>query len=148
MNRVCLTKDGKLIEMQSGGKVDRMTQDAFATEQHYLEYLIACDELEASRLATLKKNALNAGYLESDIEIKWVTGVEYEAIKAVDPNEIARIAEQTAKETAQLAKAQEIIDNLPDWQQVSNAIDSATTIAALKVITKKLARVVYIHLRE
>ena len=58
------------------------------------------------------------------------------------------VAEKEARETAQLAKAQEIIDNLPDWQQVSNAIDSATTIAALKVITKKLARVFYIHLRE
>ena len=70
-------------------------------------------------------------------------------LEAVWPQiEAEQIAEQSAKETAQLAKAQEIIDNLPDWQQVSNAIDSATTIAALKVITKKLARVVYIHLRE
>ena len=113
--------------------------------------MLGCDDipdLMEMRLNTLKQNALNAGHLGADIEVKWVTGVEYEAIKAVDPNEIARIAEQTAKETAQLAKAQEIIDNLPDWQQVSNAIDSATTIAALKVITKKLARVVYIHLRE
>ena len=128
MNRVCLTKDGKLIEMQRGG------------DDH--------PDLMEMRLNTIKQNALNAGHLETNIEVKWVTDVEYEAIKAVDPNEIARIAEQTAKETAQLAKAQEIIDNLPDWQQVSNAIDSATTIAALKVITKKLARVVYIHLRE
>jgi len=46
------------------------------------------------------------------------------------------------------AKAQEIIDNLPAWQRVSDAIDSATTIAAMKIILKKIARVVYIHLRE
>ena len=68
------------------------------------------------------------------------------------PLEAAYLAEELAKkemaEALQEAKAQAIIDNLPDWQQVSNAIDSATTIAALKVITKKLARVVYIHLRE
>ena len=57
-------------------------------------------------------------------------------------------AEQQAVKNAELAKTQEIIDNLPDWQQVSNAIDSATTIAALKVITKKIARVVYIIARN
>jgi len=57
MNRICLTKDGKLIEMQSGGK----------TEAH---------------LDTLKQNALNAGYKEDEIDVKWVTDEEWAAIQA------------------------------------------------------------------
>jgi len=61
MNRVCLTKDGKLIEMQSGGD-DR-------------------PDLMEMRLNTLKQNALNAGYKEDEIEVKWVTDEEWAAIK-------------------------------------------------------------------
>ena len=40
-------------------------------------------------------------------------------------------------------KQQAIIDNLPSWQAVSNAIDAATTIAKLQAIIKKMARVEY-----
>ena len=70
-------------------------------------------------------------------------------LEAVWPQiEADQIAEKDAVEALQAAKQRALVDNLPSWTQVSNAIDSATTIAALKVITKKLARVVYIHLRE
>jgi hypothetical protein len=62
MNRVCLTKDGKLIEMQGGGD-DR-------------------SDLMEMRLNTLKQNALNAGYKEDEIEVKWVTDEEWAAIQA------------------------------------------------------------------
>lgn len=48
-----------------------------------------------------------------------------------------------AEEARIAAKAQAIIDNLLSWQQVSDAIDGATTIAAIKVIIKKMARIVY-----
>jgi hypothetical protein len=48
-----------------------------------------------------------------------------------------------AEVARQAAKAQAYVDNLPSWQAVSDAIDAATTIAALKVIVKKMARVVY-----
>lgn len=61
MNRVCLTKDGKLIEMQGGGD-DR-------------------EDLMAMRLDTLRQNALNAGYKEEDIDVKWVTDEEWAAIQ-------------------------------------------------------------------
>lgn len=61
MNRVCLTKDGKLIEMQGGGD-DR-------------------PDLMGMRLDTLKQNALNAGYKEAEIEVKWVTDAEWEHIQ-------------------------------------------------------------------
>jgi hypothetical protein len=40
-------------------------------------------------------------------------------------------------------KAQAISDNLPSWTEVDDAITAATTIATLKVIVRKLARVVY-----
>uniref|UniRef100_A0A6M3L4I8 Uncharacterized protein n=1 Tax=viral metagenome TaxID=1070528 RepID=A0A6M3L4I8_9ZZZZ len=56
--RVCINKStGKLIESQSGG----------STQEH---------------LDTLKQNALNAGYSEEDIEVKYVTDAEFEAIMA------------------------------------------------------------------
>ena len=61
MNRVCLTKDGKLIEMQGGGD-DR-------------------EDLMEMRLNTLRQNALNAGYTEDQIEVKWVTDEEWAAIQ-------------------------------------------------------------------
>lgn len=62
MNRVCLTKDGKLIEMQSGGD-DR-------------------SDLMEMRLSTLKQNAFNAGYKEDEIEVKWVTNAEWVVMQA------------------------------------------------------------------
>ena len=156
MNRVCILKATKrILEMQSGGEVNRIPEDIYNAEilpkypqETYQIYLDSCDEKEAMRLNTLKQNAINAGHLDAEIEVKWVTDAEYAAAKAEDPNEIAAQAAQATKAAEQAAKAQEIIDNLPAWQPVSDAIDSATTIAALKAIVKKLARVVYIHLRE
>ena len=62
MNRVCLTKDGKFIEMQSGGRSENK-------------------DLEAMRLDTLKRNALNAGYKEDEIEVKWVSDAEWAVIQ-------------------------------------------------------------------
>jgi len=41
------------------------------------------------------------------------------------------------------AKAQAIIDNLPTWAEIDAAITAATTIAGLKVIIRKMARVLY-----
>jgi len=82
---------GKLIEMQSGGKVERLTWMEWSlsvkepkdrSEEKYQEYLNECDALEASRLDTLKQNALNVGYKEDDIEVKWVTDEEWAAIEA------------------------------------------------------------------
>lgn len=86
MNRVCLTKDGKFIEMQSGGRVERLPRDQkerdekipiFETDDDYTKYLSACDALEAMRLNTLKQNALNQKYKESEIEVKWINEKEW-----------------------------------------------------------------------
>jgi len=59
--RVCINKStGKLIESQSGGD--------------------DIPKLMEARLDTLKQNALNAGYKEKDIEVKYVTDAEFAAI--------------------------------------------------------------------
>jgi hypothetical protein len=142
--RICIKKStGKLIESQSGGRVNRRLKDDAITDEEYEAYLFLCDELENMRLNTLKQNAINAGHLEADIEVRFVTDEEYAIAKAEDPNEIARIAEQEAKEAAQLIKAQAYIDNLPSWATVKGGIDAAFTDAKQNGIITKLARVVY-----
>lgn len=84
MNRVCLTKDGKLIEMQSGGESENK-------------------ELEAVRLDTLKQNALNAGHKESEIKVKWVTDEEWAVIQTdlnkSTPEQIAGAEKETLVQT-------------------------------------------------
>lgn len=75
MNRVCL-KDGKLIEMQSGGD-DR-------------------PDLMEMRLNTLKQNALNAGYTEDQIEVKWVSDEEWAVIQEAN-KPVIPIEEQKRK---------------------------------------------------
>ena len=76
MYRVCLTKDGKLIEMQSGGVVDRSFNDV-CNEENQIANNVKWDALEAMRLNTLKQNAINAGYKEEEIEVKWVNEEEW-----------------------------------------------------------------------
>lgn len=50
---------------------------------------------------------------------------------------------EVAATTAQTTKTQAIADNLPSWKAVSDAIDAATTLVAMKVIVKKMALVLY-----
>lgn len=53
---------------------------------------------------------------------------------------------QTAKDAEaakQAAKVQDIVNNLPSWQSVSDAIDNVATLAAMKIIFKKVCRIVY-----
>jgi cobalamin biosynthesis protein CbiD len=77
MNRVCINKTtGELIEMQSGGWTENK-------------------ELAEARLNTLKQNAVNAGYAEKDIEVKWATPDETEAAKPkVEPDETEALIRQ------------------------------------------------------
>lgn len=89
------------------------------------------------------KNAENAGYLASDIEEREVDWAGYMAALAADPAEIARVHELADIKAAKELKAKAIVDNLPSWAAVKTAIEGATTIAALRVIVLKLARVVY-----
>ena len=91
MNRVCLLKStGKLIEMQGGGYEDEKLRDA--------------------RLDTLKQNALNAGYKEEEIEVKWVTDEEWSQIEAtLNQPTPEQIAEQE-KEALIQAKMREMAE--------------------------------------
>jgi hypothetical protein len=82
MDRVCIYKTtGNLIEMQSGGTIDRLPKTDTVTDEEYSQYLANCDKLEAARLDTLRQNAINAGYAEDEIEVKWVTDEEWVAIE-------------------------------------------------------------------
>lgn len=71
MYRICTTKDGILIEMQSGGRTHPNPD-------------IDNIEYAENNLNILKQNALNAGYKEEDIEVKWVTEEEWSVINAAD----------------------------------------------------------------
>ncbi|MCK5610307.1 hypothetical protein KAR91_51015 [Candidatus Pacearchaeota archaeon] len=90
--------------------------------------------------------AVNIGIYKDDYEID----PEYTEVENVFeiPDPIT-LHQQTYldilnKRTAdKLQKQQDIIDNLPSWQTVSDSIDNAMTIAAMKIIVKKLARIVY-----
>lgn len=81
MYRVCVTKDGKFIEMQSGGKIDRLDRELFSTDEQYEEYLTKCDDLESMRLNTLTQNAIKQGYKKAGIVTKFVSQEEWLAIE-------------------------------------------------------------------
>jgi cobalamin biosynthesis protein CbiD len=83
MNRICINKKtGKLIGMQSGGWTENK-------------------KLADARLNTLKQNALNAGYAEKDIEIKWATPEETEAAKPkVEPDQTEVLIRQEMRDMA------------------------------------------------
>lgn len=108
MYRVCLRKsDGKLIEMQGGGRVERLPENQFKTADDYQKYAAACDALEAARLETLKTNAVNAGYKEADIDVKWASESEWTAIR--EANKPVPTAEQL-KEAAIQAEMRRIAE--------------------------------------
>lgn len=65
-------------------------------------------------------------------------------LEAVWPQiEAERIAAEQAEAARVAAKTQAIIDNLPSWAQVSDAIDNAFPNIAQRTVIKKLARIVY-----
>jgi len=108
MNRVCLTKDGKLIEMQSGGD-DR-------------------EDLMEMRLNTLKHNALNAGYLEADIEVKWVTDAEWAAIQEANKPVPTYAELRTREYPSQFEYLDGIVKG--DTAQVQKYIDDCLAVKA------------------
>lgn len=114
--RICIVKSTKhILEMQS-----------HATE------------------GTLIQNALNAGYTLDQVEENVVDAAGYASALAEDPVWIAEQAAIQAKADFEATKLQEIADNLPTWKQVSDAIDGVTTIAGLKIVVKKIAKIVYL----
>jgi hypothetical protein len=63
---ICATKNGRLIEILGGG---------YDAKDH---------ELSSARLSTIKQNALNAGYSEDEITVKWITDKEWAEIQAAE----------------------------------------------------------------
>ena len=67
-----------------------------------------------------------------------------DAILAAEAQAAADAAAAADAEEARLQqKAQEILDNLQAWKEIAAAIDGVSTIAGLKVVVKKMARVLY-----
>jgi len=154
--RICVHKATKhILEMQGGGEVERLTKDQFNEtikasnpEATYVQYLSDCDALEAMRFNTLKQNAINGGYAEADIEVKWVDEAGYEAAKAEDPQWIVEQQAAADKTAAQAAKAQAFLDNLPSWAIVDKAVTDISDLPSAKAFIRKLARVVYWDVRN
>uniref|UniRef100_A0A6M3KUM3 Uncharacterized protein n=1 Tax=viral metagenome TaxID=1070528 RepID=A0A6M3KUM3_9ZZZZ len=63
--------------------------------------------IATSRLNTLKQNALNAGYKEDEIEVKWVTDKEGAVIQADLNKPTPEQIEEKEKETLIQAKIRE-----------------------------------------
>jgi hypothetical protein len=93
MYRVCLTNEGRLIEMQEGGN-DRT-------------------DLMDARLDTLRQNAIRAGYADGDIIVKWVTEEEWAVIQEAN-KPVIPIKEQ--KRQAYKAEADPLY---AEWQALS-----------------------------
>ena len=106
--RVCINKStGKLIESQSGGE----------TQAH---------------LDTLKQNALNAGYLEADIEVKFVTDAEFEtiieAMKPIPTYADLRRAEMPSEHELIVALWEKVIEGRPESATILQAKREAVKI--------------------
>jgi len=106
--RVCINKStGKLIESQSGG----------STQAH---------------LDTLKQNAINAGYFEADIEVKFVTDAEYQAIldsmKPIPTYEDLRRAEYPSTDELIIALWEKVIEGRPESATILQAKREAVKI--------------------
>ncbi len=112
MYRVCLEKlTGKLIEMQSGGKEQPVTEEQvliavmadivelnrnLAANKQILQptqtmldqkrntLTKIAEDYEAANLNTLKQNAINAGYTSRQIEVKFVDETEWQSILAAN----------------------------------------------------------------
>jgi len=99
--RVCIEKStGKLIESQSGGE----------TQAH---------------LDTLTKNALNAGYTEAELEVKYVTDAEFSAImeanKPISTYEDLRRAEHPKTDELIVALWEQVIEGRPESAAILQA---------------------------
>ena len=106
--RVCIEKStGKLIESQSGGE----------TQAH---------------LDTLKQNALNAGYIEAEIEVKYVTDAEFEtimeAMKPIPTYEDLRRAEYPPTDELIIALWEKVVEGRPESATILQAKREAVKI--------------------
>lgn len=71
-------------------------------------------------------------------ELKW--DVDLQRFVSLEAGDITPKAQAKLD---QQQKAQDIVDNLPSWNQVETAINNISSLAEAKAFLKKLARVVY-----
>lgn len=79
--------------------------------------------LEAQGVATegtLIRNAINAGYVEADIEERVLSDADFATL-------IASLPEVIAKAQAEATKTADIMAHLPDWATVQAKFDQGTT---------------------
>ncbi len=55
---------------------------------------------------------------------------------------------RTAKAQQQIDRDVELADALPTWASIEGAVDAITNLAEAKVFLKKLARVLYLHIKN
>lgn len=105
-------------------------------KKYYKNMLNNYEVNDTSGLKTLQqiRNEFNDQNLE-DITIQRES--EIEAAKQQS------IINKQAIEANEAAKQQAIVDNLPTWQQISDAIDNADNLIKLRTIVKKIARITY-----
>jgi hypothetical protein len=141
--RIAIRKsDKRIIEMQSGGKVERLPREheSFKLDDDYEKYLADCDALETMRLNTLRQNAANQGYSEAEIDVRWVDEAGYAQALAEDPVEIAAKQAAIDKEAAQAAKIIAISDAKAAIASLVPAVDKATDIEGLKKVVLVLIK--------
>ena len=99
--RVSINKlTGKMIESQSGGETH---PDPKIDDKAYAEV----------NLETLRQNAINAGYAEKDIEVKFVTQAEYETLAEAskpEPTEAQIYEEQVTAKEKEIIRRQAIAE--------------------------------------
>lgn len=103
--RVCINKiTGKIIESQSGGE----------TQEH---------------LDTLKQNALNAGYLEDNIEVKYMDDAEFQLLLSAQIEAEKTYAD---RRKAEYPPIEDYIDGIVkgDTQQVQKYINDCLAVKA------------------
>jgi hypothetical protein len=82
------------------------------------------------------------GYYSFAPEDTTIPGQIAAAILAL-PEYVVAAAREQDKMKLKAVKELSIETNLPSWQIISDAIDQAATLPALKIIVKKMARVLY-----
>ena len=143
IKRICIRKsDKRVIEMQSGGRVNRLPREheSFKSDTDYEKYLTDCDALETMRLNTLRQNAANQGYSEAEIDVKWVDEAEYEAALAEDPVEIAQKQAAIDREAAQAAKIIAVSDAKATIASLETSVGKVIDLEGLKKIVLDLIK--------
>lgn len=89
-------------------------------------------DLMDMRLNTLKQNALNSGYVENEIEVKWVTDEEWKTIEAEQRQHTLDARPYGEKRKAEYPPAADYLDGIVkgDAVQVQKYINDCLAVKA------------------